>query len=134
MIISLDTNEYSELLRGDVKVLEWLEKAEKIFISVAVVAELLYGFKGGKKEKENICTLEEFLSNPKINVIEISLRTASIFSDIMHFLKQKGTPIPLNDIWIAAQSFEYDATLVTYDKHFQLIPKIKLWDFNQTIK
>jgi predicted nucleic acid-binding protein len=35
--------------------------------------------------------------------------------------KQKGTPIPANDIWVAAQAMEFGAELITFDKHFQVI-------------
>jgi len=96
-------------------------------MSIIVVAELLTGFKGGTKEKENIKLLNEFLTNPKVSTINATIKTATIFSEIKHYLWKKGFPIPINDVWVAAQAYEYDAELITFDKHFKNIPKLKLW-------
>jgi tRNA(fMet)-specific endonuclease VapC len=41
---------------------------------------------------------------------------------------KSGTPIPINDIWIAAHSLETGSILVTYDDRFALIPGLRLWD------
>jgi tRNA(fMet)-specific endonuclease VapC len=128
MKVLIDTNAFSEVLRGNNLVLEWLETSEFVLMSVIVVAELLTGFKGGSKEKENTDILKAFISNPKVKVVNATLKTASKFSEIKHYLKMNGKPIPINDIWIAAQSFEFEATLVTFDKHFKEIPEINLWD------
>ena len=130
MNVLLDTNAYSALLRGNEKVLELLELSDTVYMSIIVIAELLSGFKGGNKEKCNYDMLNEFISNPKVKIINASIKTASIFSEIKHFLKQKGAPIPINDIWIAAHSYEYQATLLTFDNHFKEIPKISIWDFD----
>lgn len=128
MTVLIDTNAFSELLRGDKNILECLDKSESVIMPVIVVAELLTGFKGGSKEKENNELLQAFISHPKVKVGNVSLKTASIFSEIKHFLKLNGKPIPINDIWIAAHSFEFEATLVTHDKHFKEIPRIKICD------
>jgi tRNA(fMet)-specific endonuclease VapC len=128
MKVILDTNAYSGLLRGNSEVLEWLESSETVFMSVFVLAELLYGFKGGNKEKHNNEILNGFMSNPKITTIDATLRTSTIFSEIKYFLKKQGAQIPINDIWIAAHTYESGATLITFDNHFKGIPKIKVWD------
>jgi tRNA(fMet)-specific endonuclease VapC len=39
-------------------------------------------------------------------------------------LKLKGTPIPENDIWIAAIAMQFELPLVTRDKHFDKIERI----------
>ena len=126
MKVLLDTNAYSELLRGNEAVHELLENSDKIYMSVIVVAELLTGFKGGSKEKQNIEILNEFNSNPKVLIIDVTTKTAAIFSEIKHYLKTKGLAIPINDVLIAAQSFEFQSTIITFDKHFSNIPKIKV--------
>jgi tRNA(fMet)-specific endonuclease VapC len=129
MKVLLDTNAYSDLLRGNSLIADLLDNSETIFMSVIVIAELLTGFKGGFKEKKNIEILNEFLINPNVITIDVSIKTASIFSDIKHFLKEQGKPLPINDIWIAAHSYEFQTTLITYDKHFEVIPKIDIWKF-----
>lgn len=128
MNVILDTNAYSELLRGNKTVLEWLEKSETILMSVIVIAELLSGFKGGSKEKFNFEILNKFLTNPKIKIIDVTLQTANLFSELKNYLRIKGKPIPINDIWIAAHSYQYESILISYDKHFKEIPNISIWE------
>ncbi|MGA2298413.1 MAG: PIN domain-containing protein, partial [FCB group bacterium] len=113
MRILLDTNAYSELLRGNDLVLEWLENSEIIILSIIVIAELLTGFKGGTKEKKNNAILQDFATHPKVQIVNASLKTAQIFSEIKHYLKLNGKPMPINDIWIASQSIEFDAKLIS---------------------
>jgi len=128
MRILLDTNAYSELLRGNDLVLEWLENSEIIILSIIVIAELLTGFKGGTKEKKNNAILQDFATHPKVQIVNASLKTAQIFSEIKHYLKLNGKPMPINDIWIASQSIEFDAKLISFDKHFKEIPKLDIWE------
>jgi tRNA(fMet)-specific endonuclease VapC len=128
MTVLIDTNAFSELLRGNKFILEYLDKSDSVIMTIIVVAELLAGFKVGSKEKENKIILQDLLSHPKVIVANASLKTASIFSEIKHYLKLNGKPIPINDIWIAAHALEFEATLVTFDKHFKEIPNINLWD------
>ncbi|MBN1408791.1 MAG: hypothetical protein JW956_13425 [Calditrichaceae bacterium] len=52
--ILIDTNAYAKLLAGDKSVLEEINYADIIYMSVFVLGELYTGFKGGNKEKENL--------------------------------------------------------------------------------
>ena len=126
--ILLDTDAYSSLLSGDSNVLDILSKANIVYMSIFVIAELYTGFKGGRKEKENKTLLQTFLDKPTVNIMEASLSTSEIFSEIKHALKASGKPLPINDIWIASHARETGAVLVTYDKHYKSIPGLRLWD------
>jgi tRNA(fMet)-specific endonuclease VapC len=126
MKILLDTNAYSELMSGNEKVLKIIDESKVIYFSIFVLGELLAGFKKGNKEKHNLDKLKEFLSGPKIILINTKFRTAEIFAEIKITLMKIGKPIPINDIWIAAHCTEYQAKLVTFDKHFASLPIIKL--------
>jgi predicted nucleic acid-binding protein len=44
-------------------------------------------------------------------------------------LKQKGTPIPLNDVWIASHCIETGSVLISFDKHFKNVPGLRTWDY-----
>lgn len=123
--ISLDTNAYSLLLRGDRVVADIVEQAEVIFISSIVIAELLYGFKNGSKKEKNKQILETFLEKNRVQLVTVSLETADFFSDIKTNLKKVGKPIPINDIWIAAQAMESGSTLLSKDKHFSYISGLR---------
>jgi tRNA(fMet)-specific endonuclease VapC len=126
--ILLDTNAYSALMIGNTDVLYAIESSTNVLFSVVVLGELLSGFKGGHKENENINIINDFIEMPKVKVVEINQKTSYIFAGIKNYLKTKGKPIPINDVWIAANTFEHEAELITFDKHFQEIPNIKIWD------
>ena len=79
------------------------------------------GFRNGSRFDQNMAELSRFLSHDAVETIAINDITADRYSRIAAGLKQEGTPIPSNDIWIAAQTMEYGAELVTMDKHFKNI-------------
>ncbi|MDH5718149.1 MAG: type II toxin-antitoxin system VapC family toxin [Spirochaetia bacterium] len=120
--ILIDTNIYSALLKGEKSLLEVFSKANLIYLSVFVIAELLSGFKGGKKESENYKILEKFIQKPSVVILDATFQTAEAFSFLKNELKKKGRPVPINDLWIASHAVETGSVLVSYDKHFEEIP------------
>ena len=126
--ILLDTNAYIGYLRGDEQVLAYLGQAEFVYMSVFVMGELYSGFRPGKREKENKQILERFLMKSTVSVLEASKETAEIFGLIKDSLKKSGHPIPVNDVWIGAHALETGSVLLTYDRHFAVIPGLRLWD------
>lgn len=125
--IVLDTNAYAALIQGQLLVKQVLENAEQLFIPVFVIAELLYGFKNGSREQANKTLLNDFLNLAGVAVRHTTDETARIYSDLYLDLKQKGTPIPTHDIWIAAIAIETGSVIITYDKHFLNIKKASVW-------
>ena len=126
--VLLDTNAYAKLLRGDENVLSVLAQADVVFMSVIVLGELYAGFRGGNKESKNRAELDEFLRSPTVQVLAASLETSEIFGIIKHRLQKAGTPIPINDVWIAAHASESGSHLVTYDQHFKKIAGLRIWE------
>ncbi len=124
--VLVDTNAFSRLALGDKQVMDIMVSAEIIHFSVVVLAELLYGFKNGSRFEENQNALNRFLSKKGVMLANIDLQTAELYSDIKSELKKLGKPIPENDIWIAAQTIESKAQLITFDKHFKIIPELDL--------
>ena len=116
--ILIDTNIYSCALRGDSEVVQVLRQVLHIGISVVSVGELLSGFRGGNKEQENRKELSVFLDSPRVTLYGIDEYTAEYYCSIINQLKKLGTPIPTNDIWIAAAAFQHGLQLYTLDKHF----------------
>jgi tRNA(fMet)-specific endonuclease VapC len=84
------------------------------------------GFCGGKREQQNLLELEQFLSSPRVSVCNLGEASAIHYAAIYRSLKQKGRPIPLNDIWIAATTMEHGAVLVSADQHFQQVDGLLL--------
>ena len=126
--ILFDTNAYGAFLAGDKSMLDVLSQAETISMSVIVLGELHAGFRGGTKRRENEKILAEFFSKPCVSPLMLSLETAHIFGEIKEGLKRAGTPIPINDIWLAAQAIETGSVLVTLDAHFRRVPGLRLWN------
>ena len=125
--VLLDTNAYVRLLAGDANVLDEVAEAEQVHLSVFVLGELLAGFRGGTKFAQNRQTLNVFLAKPTVAFLGASADTAEIFGQIKHDLQKAGTPLPINDVWIAAHAMETGSVLVTYDGHFRSVPGLRLW-------
>jgi len=126
--VLIDTSAYSALLRGSTEVLEALERADLVYLSIFVLAELYVGFKGGSKEAANKRLLGRFLARPTARILHATEETADVFAVIKCALKRAGTPIPLNDVWIAAHALETGSVLVTFDSHFSKVSGLRLWD------
>lgn len=122
----IDTNVYCLAMRGDPKAEKWLRQTESLLLPVVVFGELLAGFKGGSRERANKEQLVAFLTTDRVHVAEITTETAEFYSLILHQLRAKGTPIPTNDIWIAAITMEHGASLATLDSHFTKIDGLSL--------
>lgn len=126
--VLIDTNAYVRFLGGDERVLGSLARAARIYLSVFVLGELIAGFRSGIKEKENRQLLERFMAKPGVEVLDATSETAEYFGLIKSALKKAGKPIPLNDVWIAAQALETGSVLITYDSHFKIVPGLRAWE------
>lgn len=122
----IDTNIYSHALKGEDEVVAILQRAPRIGISTISMGELLAGFKTGAREKENRDDLAVFLDSPRVSVYPVDTDTAELYSEIWSQLLRQGTPIPTNDLWIAATAFQHGMKLFTRDEHFKNIPGIFL--------
>ena len=121
MKLILDTNGYAGFKMGNPEIVEYLTRANSILISPIVLGELMFGFIDGARFQQNMDELDQFLNHEAVEEIQIGKITADRYSRIAAQLKRNGTPIPANDIWIAAQAMEYGAELVTMDRHFEKI-------------
>ena len=119
----LDTNIVIALFAADDSVQKHIADAKEIFIPTTVIGELFFGAFKSTHSKENISLIEKFaLFN---TVLSCGLGTGKEYGRIKNLLKIKGSPIPENDIWIAAVAIEHDLTLVTRDEHFKHINELK---------
>ena len=126
-IALLDTNAYTAMVGGDAKVSHALSGAEEVLLSVFVLGELHVGFFGGTKMRRNLADLEAFLARDKVRVLDATTETAEVFGRIKVDLTKAGTPIPVDDIWIAAHALQTGSVLVTYDRHFLQVPGLRVW-------
>jgi tRNA(fMet)-specific endonuclease VapC len=119
--VCIDTCAYAGLALHRPELVRCVEEAETVFVPSVVLGELFAGFYLGGREKENRHELEEFLDLPGIQVVSVDFSIADRYGILVKTLRKHGTPIPTNDIWIAATALETGARLITYDAHFACI-------------
>jgi tRNA(fMet)-specific endonuclease VapC len=124
--VIIDTNVYSNAMRGDEKAARIIQTYRQILLSPVVIGELLAGFRRGSQEGKNSMQLKDFLSRDRIVVLSITGETADFYSFILTNLKAQGTPVPVNDIWIAASAMETGSVIATSDIHFSHIKGIEI--------
>jgi tRNA(fMet)-specific endonuclease VapC len=123
----LDTNAYNRYVAGASSVLEAIRQVDIVYMSIFVLGELWYGFKWGTREQENRQLLRKFLGAPRTRVLEATEATSEHYGSLKAHLKRSGTPIPHNDIWIAAQALETGSVLFTFDSHFDFVAGLRIW-------
>ena len=128
--IALDTNAAIGILNNQSEVYDILSKYDSICLPVTVCGELIFGAKNSKLSAKNEKRYFEFINSTEL--LEIDLVVAEIYASVRLNLKKKGTPIPENDIWIAAICIANEIPLYTFDKHFQNIKGIILVRENKT--
>ena len=124
MKILPDTSAYVGFKRNVEEVVEIIVSAESILFSPIVLGELMFGFRNGNRFKKNMDDINNFLQHEVVDIIQIGKITSDRYSRIAFHLKRQGTPIPSNDIWIAAQAMEHGVELITSDRHFENIASL----------
>lgn len=122
--VLLDTSGYSAFMRGHETVREILQTAESIYFNPIVLGELRTGFLRGRVRQKNEDWLRRFLASSRVSIIPVDDETAERYAVILDGLWEAGTPIPTNDIWIAASAMQYGLKVVTTDVHFLRVPQI----------
>lgn len=100
---------------------EKISGSDAVLISPVMLGELMYGFRTGAKFEQNMRMLHRFLDHEAVEVAPLGEVTADRYSRIVMQLKKDGSPIPINDVWIAAQAMEHGAELLTSDRHFERV-------------
>lgn len=119
----LDTNTAIYFLNGVESVRREVERHRVLHLPFITAAELLAGAKHSIHRAKDLARYSQFLSECEITYADD--RTLEIYSDIKVELRRIGQPIPTNDIWLAAIALQYDAVLVTNDKHFAVVPGLR---------
>ncbi|NOY28829.1 MAG: type II toxin-antitoxin system VapC family toxin [Planctomycetes bacterium] len=118
----LDTNIAIAYLAGEETVVRRLLETEAVYLPTIVVGELFFGANKSARVEENRLNVIRMLDWMRIPMFDIS--TAEVYGKIKFELKIKGTPIPENDLWIAATARQHGLTLISRDKHFRAIENL----------
>lgn len=124
MKLALDTNRYSDFARGETSVAEAIETAEEVWLPFIVVGELRAGFAAGSQGLRNEAVLRRFLMKPGVGILYADEQTTHHYANVYRQLRNQGTPIPTNDMWIAALVLQHSLVLFARDAHFETLPQI----------
>jgi tRNA(fMet)-specific endonuclease VapC len=122
--VALDTNRYVDLCKGVGETVAVLEEAEAVMLPFVVLGELRAGFVHGKRQAENERTLRQFMLKDGVRVLFADDQTTHHYASVFRQLRKQGTPIPTNDMWLAALVLQHNLALHARDKHFDHLPQI----------
>ena len=120
----LDTSAYGHFQRGDPDVVQLLDRAEWIGVPAITLGELRTGFLLGARRDRNEAELRDFLASPVVTALEVDDEVSRHYAEIVADLRHAGTPLPTNDVWIAATAARAGALVVTFDNHFEKIARV----------
>ncbi len=126
MKLLLDTNVYTDYAEGLPQTVDFMAThGEYIYIPSVVLGELHYGFMKGRRERFNERKLGQFINRLKVEIVDVDANVARKYATIYFSLRKKGVKIPINDVWIAACCMEVGGTLLTRDRHFEVMDQIE---------
>ena len=122
--LALDTNRYTDLCRGHHSTVDTVEHSDEVWLPFIVLGELRAGFAVGSQGPRNEAVLRRFLLKPGVDVLYADEQTTHHYAVIYRQLRQQGTPIPTNDMWIAALVLQHSLVLHARDAHFDALPQL----------
>ena len=123
MRVALDTNRYVDLCNGVGETMTIVAQAEVVMVPFVVLAELRAGFAQGKRQADNELTLRRFLLKDGVNSLFADDQTTHHYGALYRQLRKQGTPIPTNDMWLAALVLQHNLVLHARDRHFDQLPQ-----------
>jgi tRNA(fMet)-specific endonuclease VapC len=116
--VALDTSVAIAVLAGQAGAL-LSQSTGEFLLPVPVIGELRYGALNSRRNTENLAEVERLVS--RCRVLDVTLGTATVYARLRLALKERGKPIPENDLWIAALCVEHQVPLATLDSHFNAV-------------
>jgi tRNA(fMet)-specific endonuclease VapC len=124
MKLALDTNRYVDLARGEAATLSLVGLADRVWLPFIVLGELRAGFAAGTRPTDNERALRRFLGKAGVAVLLADDQTTVFYASVFAQLRRQGTPIPTNDMWIAALVLQHGLVLHARDQHFDHLAQI----------
>jgi tRNA(fMet)-specific endonuclease VapC len=122
--LALDTNRYTDLCLGEVSIVEKVESAGEVWLTFLVVGALRARFAVGSQEARNEAILRRFLLKPGVAILYADEQTTHHYASVYRQLRKQGTPIPTNDMWIAALVLQHSLVLCARDAHFDALAQL----------
>lgn len=124
MNIAVDTNRYVDFCKGEPRAVEVIRQADNIYLPFITIGELRAGFLCGARTLENERGLIRFLNSSRVEILIPDEQTTHHYAQLFRQLRQQGTPIPTNDLWIASLTVQHHLMLFARDPHFDHLPQI----------
>jgi predicted nucleic acid-binding protein len=126
MPLLLDTNVLIKFLRGNEKIAKVVSTYEQILVPTVVIGE----YKAGVAVEtavghQQLSALEMFLDSTAVKIVGVTEDVANAYARVFRVLKANGTPIPQNDLWIAACAITKGAVVYSLDTHFSNVPLLE---------
>ena len=122
----LDSNAIIDHIGGVRRLPDAVAKSEAMLVSQIAVAEVKAGFDDTRRGRRDRDALSDFLRLPNVVEITITSATTDLYAKVFRALRAAGTPIPVNDIWIAASALVLNVPLCTFDQHFRNVPLLEV--------
>ena|SRR5690348_6638495 len=119
----LDTNALSAAADNDVAIADLLAAAEQLAIPVIVLGEYRYGIFQSRHHQKYREWLDELIAD--CTILDVTEGTTHCYAAINLELRRAGTPIPTNDLWIAALGRQHSLPLLSRDRHFDLVSGVQ---------
>jgi tRNA(fMet)-specific endonuclease VapC len=123
----LDTNALSAVADGEASAVGAVERAARVEIPVIVLGEYGLGIAQSRHKLDYQNWLQEWIA--VVSVLSVDEDTAHAYAAVGFELKKKGTPIPTNDLWIAALCRQHSLPLLSRDRHFDLVSGLRRVDW-----
>lgn len=119
----LDTNALSAVADGDVSLEPLLRRPLELSIPVIVLGEYRYGIWQSRQRKQ----YEQWLTDslPNYRILGVDEETTLHYASVRAEMKKAGTPIPSNDVWVAALCRQYALPLLSRDRHFDSVAGVQ---------
>ena len=122
-MVAIDTNVAIAYLKEELRLPAGVSD-EDFLLPATVAGEMLFGAQNSGRPVANLLAYRSFIYD--VCLLPLNLLAAEYYAEIRLALKQKGRPIPENDMWIAAICRAHDAPLLTFDRHFAEVPGLAL--------
>ena len=122
--VALDTNQAIAVLNGTADAREWVQSFEHVYLPVPVVGELRFGAMNSKRVQDNLERVGQIIT--RCTILNVDLETTEAYARTRLQLKVNGTPIPENDVWIAAVCLQHKIRLATSDEHFSSVEGLEI--------
>ena len=119
----LDTNALSAWAEGQPSVSGHFQSAARVVVPVVALGEYLFGILQSRYRQRYEEWLDQILAS--VELATVDLATAREYGQLRLELKQRATPIPANDTWIAALARQHGLPVLSNDAHLDVVSGIQ---------